>query len=94
MMHRTIVEADTPEMLTRRATEAVVHLYRRSQVAGDEGRLFIVRRMGLPGHSMEIGLLRTNDANQIASVMKWRDLFNEDVHEFSEDAIRALFEAA
>jgi hypothetical protein len=73
--------------------EAVVGLYRRSQHAGDEGRLFIVRRMFNP-FEQEIGLLRTNDADQIASVMKWRDLFNEDVREFNEDEILALFEAS
>ena len=87
MMHRTTVEMDAPDVMRQRMTESVVDLYRRSQTAGDEGRLFLVRRMDGLGDMLQIGLVRTNDADAIANLMKWRDLFHEDIRELEESKL-------
>jgi len=84
---------DDTETLQRRAVEAIVSLYRRSQMAGDEGRMFIVRRMFVP-FEQEIGLIRTDKEEEIVSVMRWRELSHDDIRELSEDEILRLFEAA
>ena len=86
MIHRTVVDPTRdPE---RTATEALVSLYRRSQAAGDTGRIFLMRT------PTELGLLRTEDAQEIAGIVQLRDLFNASVREVSEDEIRALCEAS
>jgi hypothetical protein len=84
-MHRTVLDLTRgdPERI---ATEALVSLYRRSQFAGDRGRIFLVRT------PTELGLLRTEDAQDIASILLWRDLFNASVREVTEGEITQLCE--
>ncbi len=93
-MHRTVVPMAPQHSFIHRCWEAIIALYRRSQHAGDEGRLFIVKNMNPASNELQIGMLRTSDMVTIENMMQARDLFHLEVQEFSEDDIISLFKAA
>lgn len=93
MIHMTTIPMWPPpgkglalDRMREQVVIAIVSLYRRSQMAGEEGRLFILKRPDPVTNQLEIGLLRTNDETQIAAAR----LFNA-MHELDDDQILELF---
>lgn len=71
--------------------EAIVKCYRRSQMAGETGRLFIFKQSAPSTNEVEIGLIRTDDADQILGLQ----VFHAGaIRELSDDDIIELFKAA
>ena len=91
MIHRTTIDSERardPERARQCMAEALVSLYRRSQAAGESGRIFLIRQS-----PTVLGLQRTNDAEEIASLLRWRDMFGEAIREVDEHEIRIVLGA-
>lgn len=71
--------------------EAIVKCYRRSQMAGEEGRLFIIKQPVLSTHEVEVGLVRTDDAAQILGLQAF---YAGAIRELSDEDIIELFKSA
>lgn len=77
--------------MRRRMIEVVVSLYRRSQMAEETGRLFLVNQPQPATNEMEIGLVRTDDAAQIVALQVF---YSGAIRELQDDEILNLFKAA
>lgn len=77
--------------MRKKVTEAIVSLYRRSQMTGETGRLFLVHQPNLTTNEMEIGLVRTDDPAQICGLQVF---YSGALRELQSEEILNLFKVA